>query len=340
LEVLTPTYGRNGEIIDTVARRHRLLGMKTAPMIIVAALVCGPGLPQAQDHPSALTYVEESTIPLKQVFGTKRDWHVTAYRPQGDDAETGDLPVKICFWFEPPIKEQDCTPAGRTGNPHQNLRAFSIIPLVQSNHPLLGILMETFFSGGGSGIARTVSVSTYDTDTDAFYTAASIDLSELGEYQVVSAAPLPGTIVTASGLWQMNEGHFGSHRFWIQVYKYSQYYNQYEKLFGYVTHNQYASEQLAVIQQENATILSLLRKVYGDKDPLGDPIAPDLDAGASLVTQFYSALEKADGNLAATYVVPAKRNSDAFLPANITRFYSTLAKPLRLTAVDALGADT
>ncbi len=257
--------------------KNSATGIVVTAAIMAAGLLCAPNLalPQAPHGPSTpLTYVEAKTIVLGQAFRTKRDWHVTAYKPQGDDAETGDLPVKICFWFELSRKDEDCTSIGGKEYPHQNLTEFSIVPLVKSSQPLLGVLVETFFSGGGSGIARTTSISTYDKNSDEFFTTASIDLNEISEYKMISSGSLSGSILTASGLWQQDEGHFSAHRFWIQVYRYSEYYGRYEKLIGYLTLKKYPSEQIRVLEIENSTISGNIAKVYGGKDPLSGSIGP------------------------------------------------------------------
>jgi hypothetical protein len=216
-----------------------------------------------------LKYIEAKTISLKHEFQTRRDWHVTAYIPQGDNAETGDLPIKICFWFAP-TRDQACTTIGSKEYPHQNLRELSVVSLLQSSPPLLGVLVDTFFSGGGSGIAREVSILTYDRESDVFSDVASMKLNEISDFRIFSGGILGGSIVTASGLWQQNEGHFGDHRFWVQVCKYSNYYGRYEKLIGYLTVGKYPSEEIRVIEKETGIISELIRNTYGSNDPLGE----------------------------------------------------------------------
>jgi hypothetical protein len=43
---------------------------------------------------------------------------------------------------------------------------------------------------------------------------------------------------------------------------------------------------------------------------------------------------------AARYVVPEKRSTGPFAPLNITRFYRSLTRPLKLTSVEAVGRGT
>ena len=71
--------------------------------------------------------LEAKTIPLKQAFQTKRDWNVSAFTPQGQYADTGDVPVKICFWYDPDEKEdtttyKHCTPIISAEGNHSALR--------------------------------------------------------------------------------------------------------------------------------------------------------------------------------------------------------------------------
>ena len=316
---------------------------------VLALLVSTSAFAQTQNVPTTqFRYVEAKTIALKQVFQTKLDWHVTAYKPEGDGAETGDLPVKICFWHDPNKKEdtkakKHCTPIlSEDGSPHQNLEDLSVVTLIQSSAPLIGVRSVARYVWGGSGSSQEVSVSTYNSATDEFSKVASVELSSISEYKIINSGTLSGSIITASGLWQQDEVHYGDHRFWIQVYKYSEYYRQYEKYIGYITLNKYPSEQLEVIEKELSAISRLAATAYGSNDPLKEPVRAKLDAsipGDSVVSLFYKALENGDGDLAASYVIPEKRLAGAFAPQNITRFYSSLAQPLRLTSVQALGQE-
>ncbi len=62
-------------------------------------------------------------------------------------------------------------------------------------------------------------------------------------------------------------------------------------------------------------------------------------AADAVVRAFYEALGRADGRAAAELVVPERRTSGPFAPEAISRFYSTLAEPLRLVSVRSLGGD-
>jgi hypothetical protein len=60
----------------------------------------------------------------------------------------------------------------------------------------------------------------------------------------------------------------GEHRFWILVYKYSNYYQGLHKLIGFMTTRKYPSEQMTVLDQEMNNVLNLLKSTYRSKNPL------------------------------------------------------------------------
>ncbi|HYG89502.1 MAG TPA: hypothetical protein VD978_24975 [Azospirillum sp.] len=55
-----------------------------------------------------------------------------------------------------------------------------------------------------------------------------------------------------------------------------------------------------------------------------------------LVQAFYTALARGDGQQANEYLVPEKRNQDAFEIASMTQFYSAMIEPLRVVGVGRL----
>jgi hypothetical protein len=124
------------------------------------------------------------------------------------------------------------------------------------------------------------------------------------------------------------------------VYKYSEYYGKHEKFIGYLTQSKYSGEELGVIAKESGGISEIIAKVYGGSDPLrGDKGTRSeiQGTGESVVSSFYLALAKADGELAASYLVAEKRAAGPFAPQNITRFYSSLIRPLIPTSVESLS---
>lgn len=64
-----------------------------------------------------------------------------------------------------------------------------------------------------------------------------------------------------------------------------------------------------------------------------------LGTGEAVVRAFYGALGRADGARASALVIAEKRESRAFSPQAISRFYGELARPLRLLAVKPLARD-
>lgn len=57
----------------------------------------------------------------------------------------------------------------------------------------------------------------------------------------------------------------------------------------------------------------------------------------AVVRAFYEALGQANGEAASRLVIPERRQGGPYAPGAITRFYASLAEPLRLTAIRALS---
>jgi hypothetical protein len=58
------------------------------------------------------------------------------------------------------------------------------------------------------------------------------------------------------------------------------------------------------------------------------------------VREFYDALGEGDGARAAAVVIPEKRDDGPLSSRELTRFYSSLRAPLRLTQVDPINDNT
>jgi hypothetical protein len=58
------------------------------------------------------------------------------------------------------------------------------------------------------------------------------------------------------------------------------------------------------------------------------------------VREFYEALGQGDGERAAAVVDPEKRQEGPLSAEEMTRFYSRLRAPLRITEIDPINADT
>jgi hypothetical protein len=74
-------------------------------------------------------------------------------------------------------------------------------------------------------------------------------------------------------------------------------------------------------------------------------IAPATDAKAeygtpaTTVRAYYMALEAGDGKVAASFVVPEKRNGGPFSASDLSAFYGNLIEPLKLIAITPAGND-
>jgi len=69
------------------------------------------------------------------------------------------------------------------------------------------------------------------------------------------------------------------------------------------------------------------------------PPAAALTGAAATVQAFYQALAAGDGEAAARWVIPEKRRSGPFSARAMTRFYGSLAEPLRLIEVATIAPD-
>jgi hypothetical protein len=69
------------------------------------------------------------------------------------------------------------------------------------------------------------------------------------------------------------------------------------------------------------------------------PPAAALAGAAATVQAFYQALAAGDGEAAARWVIPEKRRSGPFSARAMTRFYGSLAEPLKLIDVETIAPD-
>jgi hypothetical protein len=67
---------------------------------------------------------------------------------------------------------------------------------------------------------------------------------------------------------------------------------------------------------------------------------PDVDQSMATVRAFYEALSDDDGTRAASLVEPTKRGAGPLSAQHITRFYSSLRQPLKLTSIYPLDPST
>jgi hypothetical protein len=73
------------------------------------------------------------------------------------------------------------------------------------------------------------------------------------------------------------------------------------------------------------------RSVIETREP--SPVGSSDESGAATVRAFYNALGSGNGAAASARIIPEKRSTRAFSPEAMSRFYGSLAEPIRLTAV-------
>jgi len=207
-------------------------------MRIISNLVLLVCLLSASAFADSLNFKEVKTLPLKQAFSTIKDWHVTALQPEGaisldEDARTGDVSAKLCFWFVGSNRQEECTfinsalfNGGMTYH-FQTVRDLVVIPTPH----LIAFITE--FYGNGSEALNQLSFWRYDTLTDSFLQAGLVTFTEQGEYKLID-----GMLIIADARWGDGETHFEPHYFDITVYRYV-LDSGYEKIFSYLTAKKY-----------------------------------------------------------------------------------------------------
>jgi hypothetical protein len=76
-----------------------------------------------------------------------------------------------------------------------------------------------------------------------------------------------------------------------------------------------------------------------DEDP--EPVRPDEGSNAvSTVRAFYNALGDGDGDSAARFVVPGKRGAGPLSAGELTRYFSSFRRPLRVLRATQVSPDT
>ena len=191
-------------------------------------------------------------LSLKEEFATTSGWQAIAYQPQGEDADTGELPAKLCFETTPKTSPQCTSIISAPPNTdfiyhYQTVKELSVI-----STPHL-VKMEAEFFGGGSGSLTQISFWQYHKPTDRFEVAGLITLSNQGEYQILGHGALKGVLVTADAHWQAPESHFSPHQFDVTIYRYTEE-TGYAKIASYLTAKKYPSlddtDKIDVIRHE------------------------------------------------------------------------------------------
>jgi hypothetical protein len=146
-------------------------------------------------------------IQLQSFFHTRQPWEVKIYQPTGEDADTGNNPARACFVG--PNHAPDCIPllgsdpmpeAGPASYPLQTLaRAeLKMLPTSPSSPKRPALVIEATFSGGGSGILRTMFVWTDlgpSQKNDVFTLSFRSTIGNAGQQEFVSSGLLAGYFV-------------------------------------------------------------------------------------------------------------------------------------------------
>jgi hypothetical protein len=239
-----------------------------------------------------IEYAEKKTIPLQEVFGTSKPWHVTAQEDKDikewdyfENPNATDRPARICFWTDPDKKDQKCeiaafkecyhTPTHLTCGPVYTFQFFKdmkIVDLKKAGKPNRGILFTVENWGYHLSWARhrtltLFSIWTYDEKTGDFKRALELALTEQGEfkYSFPASAKLDGVAVGADFFWDLEHdegGRYGMHRYIIDIHRLTEK-GEYKWIGAYRTDKKYKSlgdSEDSVIEQELANIRKVVRK--------------------------------------------------------------------------------
>jgi hypothetical protein len=146
-------------------------------------------------------------IHLQSFFHTRQPWEVKIYQPTGEDADTGKNPVRVCFVG--PNQAPDCVPllgsdpmpeVGPASYPLQTLAhaELKMLPTAPSGPKRPALVVEATFSGGGSGVLRTMFVWTDlgpSQKNDLFTLSFRSTIGNAGQQEFVSSGPLAGYFV-------------------------------------------------------------------------------------------------------------------------------------------------
>jgi hypothetical protein len=209
------------------------------------------------------------SLPLRKPFGTRANWHVTAYQAPGDEGRFGDVPARICFvrGSAPP---EGCVSLLRasTNNTdrlvYQTVTGLSVTRLMHAP-AVSAVLAQAEMSYGGSGTSEQYALWSYRGSTDSFQPLATFSVSEQGEFLIVDEGRLAGCVMTADYLLGPGETHFGRHRFEIAVHRLDPVTMAYTEVVRYVTQAKYPSLDeggVDVIRPEMPQTLRILRYIY------------------------------------------------------------------------------
>jgi hypothetical protein len=228
-------------------------------------------------------YAQVRRLDLQRPFHSKAPWSVYVLTPTGEDAETGDKPVKVCFQ-QSPAAEPACTAFTSEGDDSDLRLAYQALGGWNDRAPsanglriedfaagVKGVVGEATYSGGGSGTLTQTVVWTFSGGRiEGFYPTYTAKISNLAEARRFASGPMAGYYITADFIWGDHETHWDPHRFTLDAYKLDNG-RTYLRVLSYVTTNKYPAERQTqdyVIDHEMPHLQQLLADAYRKGPPL------------------------------------------------------------------------
>jgi hypothetical protein len=240
-----------------MAAQHR-----AAWLLVLLALPCGAAATPSLEGDGLAAAL---SLPLRKPFGTRADWHVTAYQAPGDEGRFGEIPARICFLRGAGAPE-GCVSLMRAATndaarmAYQTVTGLSVTPLLRAP-AVSAVVAQAEMSYGASGTSEQYALWSYRSSTDTFEPLATFQVSDQGEFLIVDDGKLAGCVVTADYLLAPGETHFGRHRFAIAVHKLNPVTMTYSEVLRYVTLSRYPSLDEGGVDVMAQT-LRILRYVY------------------------------------------------------------------------------
>jgi len=232
-----------------------------SPALLSLAVLLGTSVYGAEP-----TFVEVKTLALKEPFGTKKDWKVTAYQPE--EHQMGDIAAKVCFWVDPAQRDYHCESVLHFHG-LQSVKKLTLVPVRRANPAVWGVLLVAYSNRSADGSRTSVTIWTYDRFYDDFEFAGVTAVSEIGEYRILSEGPFAGYLIAAEGTRE-EAGHSGPRHFKMEIDKYGRVEGErtagYRQVLGYVTSKTYDSKEVQVITPELGNIQCFLGVVYPESD--------------------------------------------------------------------------
>ena len=231
---------------------------------LLAAACLGTAAPALATVIISQTYETVATVPLKQTFGTTRDWRAEAMEPRIRREE----PAQLCFMVEG--GDQACTSIisqAENGAPFLNYTKIKKLAVVAAAPQVKALVLEALFPQDLNMSIQT-SLWTYSRETDSFGPVLTFALTEVGRYRILADGPLAGHVLTAEFVPGKNENRYDAHRFRITAYRWMG--ARFEQVLSYVTPERFDGEteesadevQENIFAHEMPRIRALLKQVY------------------------------------------------------------------------------